>query len=85
LLVRSPFCNSHASHAIFINSESCSQGHKQMSSPSESLKQQYATEVVKLDADEKLLRRLERGIRFLQEVAGPAGQCRAQNIPLQSF
>ncbi len=56
-----------------------------MSSPSESLKQQYATEVVKLDADEKLLRRLERGIRFLQEVAGPAGQCRAQNIPLQSF
>ncbi len=48
-----------------------------MSSPLENLEQQYAAEVVKVDADEKLLKRLERGIRVLKGVAEPAGQCRA--------
>ncbi len=48
-----------------------------MSSALESLEQQYAAEVMKVDPDEGLLKRLERGIRFLQavEVAEPAGQC----------
>ena len=48
-----------------------------MSSPLESLEQQYAAEVVKVDADENLLKRLERGIRVLKGVAEPAGQCQA--------
>jgi len=47
-----------------------------MSSPLENLKQQYAAEVVKVDADEELLKRLDRGIRLLKEVAEPAGPCR---------
>ncbi len=37
-------------------------------SPLQNLEQQYAAEVVKVDADEKLLKRLERGIRVLQGV-----------------
>jgi len=49
-----------------------------MSSPLENLEQQYAAEVVKVDADEKLLKRLERGIRVLKGVAEPAGQCGAE-------
>jgi hypothetical protein len=48
-----------------------------MSSPLETLEQQYAAEAMKVDADEKVLRRLERAIRFLREGAGPVGQCRA--------
>jgi len=44
----------------------------------ESLEQQYAAEGVKVDADDKLLKRLERGIRDLKGVAEPAGQCRAE-------
>ncbi len=48
-----------------------------MTSPLENLKQQYAAEVVKVDADEEFLKRLERGTRVLQGVAEPAGQCRA--------
>ena len=50
-----------------------------MSSPLESLEQQYAAEVVKVDADENLLKRLERGIRVLKGVAEPAGQWQALN------
>ena len=49
-----------------------------MSSPLEILEQQYAAEVVKVDADEELLKRLERGIRGLKGVADPAGQYPAQ-------
>ena len=41
----------------------------------ESLEQQYAAEVLKLDADEDLLKRLERGIRGLKGVAEPTDQC----------
>ncbi len=48
-----------------------------MSSPLENLEQQYAAEVVKVDADEELLKRLERGIRGLKGVAEPTGQCPA--------
>ncbi len=48
-----------------------------MSSPLEILEQQYAAEVVKVDADEKLLKRVERGIRGLKGVADPAGPCPA--------
>ena len=55
-----------------------------MSSPLKSLKQQYAAEVVKVDADENLLKRLECGIRVLKGVAEPAGQCRAEKRPLSS-
>ncbi|KAA6421293.1 MAG: hypothetical protein FRX49_08779 [Trebouxia sp. A1-2] len=40
-----------------------------MSTPLENLEQQYAAEVVKVDADEGLLKRLERGIRGLKGVA----------------
>ncbi len=49
-----------------------------MSSPWEVLEQQYATEVVKVDADQELLKRLERGICGLKGVADPAGQCPAE-------
>lgn len=45
---------------------------------------QYAAKIMKVDPDKGLLNRLEREIRFVQEVAEPAGQCRAQNMPLQS-
>ena len=46
-----------------------------MSTPLENLEQQYAAEVVKVDADEGLLKRLERGIRGLKGVAESTGQC----------
>ncbi len=46
-----------------------------MSPALESLEQQYAAEVLKVDADEELLKRLERGIRGLKGVAEPTGQC----------
>ncbi|KAL0048054.1 hypothetical protein WJX82_006667 [Trebouxia sp. C0006] len=44
-------------------------GSNQMSTPLENLEQQYAAEVVKVNADEGLLKRLERGIRGLKGVA----------------
>ncbi|KAL0022900.1 hypothetical protein WJX77_005143 [Trebouxia sp. C0004] len=44
-----------------------------MSTPLENLEQQYAAEVVKVDADEGLLKRLERGIRGLKGVADSTG------------
>ena len=44
-----------------------------MSTPLEDLEQQYAAEVVKVNADEGLLKRLERGIRSLQGVAESTG------------
>ena len=47
-----------------------------MSSPLENLEQQYAAEVVKVDADEGLLKRLERGIRGLKGVAELAGSAK---------
>lgn len=47
----------------------------QMSTPLEKFEQQYAAEVVKVDADEDLLKRLERGIRGLKGVAEFTGQC----------
>ena len=40
-----------------------------MSTPLENLEQQYAAEVLKVDADEGLLKRLERGIRGLKGIA----------------
>ncbi|DBA73547.1 TPA: hypothetical protein ACH3X2_009792 [Trebouxia sp. C0005] len=40
-----------------------------MSTPLEKFEQQYAAEVMKVDADEDLLKRLERGIRGLKGVA----------------
>ena len=46
-----------------------------MSAALESLEQHYAAEVLKLDADEDLLKRLERGIRGLKGVTEPTGQC----------
>ena len=46
-----------------------------MSSPLEVLEHQYAAEVVKVDANEGLLKHLERGLRGLKGVADPAGQC----------
>ena len=49
-----------------------------MSTPLEHLEQQYAAEVVKVDADEGLLKRLERGIRGLKGFAESAGQCSAR-------
>jgi len=52
-----------------------------MSSPLKNLEQQYAAEVVKVDADEKLLKRLERGIWVLKGVAEPAGQVPSLSIP----
>ena len=42
-----------------------------MSAVLESLEQQYAAEVLKPDADEDLLKRLERGIRGLKGVTEP--------------
>ena len=48
-------------------------GLKRMSTPLENLEQQYAAEVVKVDADEGLLKRLERGIRGLKGVAESTG------------
>ena len=50
-------------------------GFRQMSAVLESLEQQYAAEVLKRDADEDLLKRLERGIRGLKGVTEPTGQC----------
>ena len=44
-----------------------------MSTPLEKLEQQYAAEVVKVDADEGLLKRLERGIRGLKGLAESTG------------
>lgn len=44
-----------------------------MSTALENLEQQYAAEVVKVDADGGLLKRLERGIRGLKGVAESAG------------
>ena len=45
-----------------------------VSTPLENLEQQqYAAEVVKVDADEGLLKRLERGIRGLKGVAASTG------------
>ncbi|KAA6429875.1 MAG: hypothetical protein FRX49_00307 [Trebouxia sp. A1-2] len=44
-----------------------------MSTPLEKLEQQYAAEVVKVDADEDLLKRLERGIRGLKGVTESTG------------
>ena len=46
-----------------------------MSAVLESLGQQYAAEVLKPDADEDLLKRLERGIRGLKGVTEPIGRC----------
>ena len=43
-----------------------------MSTPLENLEQQCAAEVVKVDADEGLLKRLERGICGLKGVAESA-------------
>ena len=42
-----------------------------MSTPLENLEQKYAAEVVKADADEGLLKRLERRICGLEGVAEP--------------
>ena len=50
-------------------------GFRQMSTALESLEQQYAAEVLKVNADEDRLKRLECGIRGLKEVAEPTGQC----------
>ena len=44
-----------------------------MSTPLEDLEKQYAAEVVKEDANEGLLKRLERGIRGLKGVAVSTG------------
>ena len=44
-----------------------------MSTPLEILEQQYAAEVVKEDASEGLLKRLEHGIRGLKGVAESTG------------
>lgn len=46
---------------------------EQMSTPLLLLENQYAAEVVKVNADEGLLQRLERGMRGLQGVAQPTG------------
>ena len=48
-------------------------GFKQMSTPLDNLQQLYAAEIVKVDADEGLLRRLERGIRGLKGAAESVG------------
>lgn len=52
----------------------------QMSTPLEKLEQQYAAEVVKVDADEDLLKRLERGIRGLKGVTESTGQCSVRHV-----
>lgn len=46
-----------------------------MSAALKSLEEQYAVEVLKPDADEGFLKRLERGIRGLKGIKQPAGQC----------
>ncbi|KAL0042660.1 hypothetical protein WJX79_007199 [Trebouxia sp. C0005] len=46
----------------------------QMSIPLEKLEQRYASEVMKVDADEDLLKRLERGIRGLKGVTEWTGE-----------
>ena len=46
---------------------------RQMGTPLETFQQQYATEVLKVDADEGLLKRLERGIRGLKGVEESTG------------
>ena len=46
-----------------------------MSAALESLEQQYVAEFLKPDADEDLLKRLERGIRGLKGATEPTGQC----------
>ena len=51
-----------------------------MSTPLEKLEQQYAAEVVKVDADEDLLKRLERGIRGLKGVTESTGQCSVRHV-----
>lgn len=51
-----------------------------MSTPVEKLEQQYAAEVVKVDADEDLLKRLERGIRGLKGVTESTGQCSVRHV-----
>ncbi|DBA98664.1 TPA: hypothetical protein ACH3X1_014444 [Trebouxia sp. C0004] len=57
-----------------------------MSTPLEKLEQQYAAEVMKSDADEGLLKRLERGIRGLKGVAESTGMTTAfADHPLQKL
>ena len=46
-----------------------------MSTPLENLEQQYAAELVKVNTDEGLLKRLERGICGLKGIAESTGQC----------
>ena len=61
---------------------------KQRSSPLDSLKQQYAAEVVKGDADDKLLKCLEHGIRVPKGVAEPKVSAElkfTKGFTLQSF
>ncbi len=50
-------------------------GYTEMSTAFKSLEKQYAVEVVKVNADEGLLKRLRRGMRDLKEAAEPTGQC----------
>ncbi len=56
-----------------------------MSPALESLEQQYAAEVLKVDADEELLKRLERGIRGLKGVAEPTGPPSFHSTKLDCF
>ncbi|KAL0019559.1 hypothetical protein WJX79_002105 [Trebouxia sp. C0005] len=53
-----------------------------MSTPLEKLEQQYAAEVVKVDADEDLLKRLERGIRGLKGVTESTGGSQSAYEPV---
>lgn len=46
-----------------------------MSTALKNLEQQYVAEILKVDADQDLLKCLERGIRGLEGVADPTGQC----------
>ena len=48
-------------------------GLNQMSTPLEKLEQNYAAEVVKVDADDALLKGLERGILVLKGVVESTG------------
>ena len=50
-------------------------GFRQKSAALESIEQRYAVEVVKPDADEDFLRRMEHGIRLFQENTQSTGQC----------
>ena len=52
----------------------------EMSTALEKLEQQYAAEVVKVDADEDLLKRLERGIRGLKGGTDSTGQCSVRHV-----